>query len=430
MNVHAFLETIRMATRTDTLSNISRRHHWLLICLGVIAVATPASVYAQEWRFEPIVRLGVESDDNATLSIRTDDDVQLDGYLLDLLASVSYISGETTMFFLEPRVLIRKYPDDEIFESDDYFLRSQFRHRMKSSTIGFRLNFDEQDVRTGERTDSDLTLDDPDEIPNDDTGLVGLAGDRSRWRISPYWNYALSSITSFDVSLDYTDTSYDDVFAGILVDYTDTRANLRLRRDYSNITTGIITLTGRRFSPDEVFGFDLEDNTGIGLLVGFEHALSEKTTLVAMVGAEYTDLGMDQSEVEPIGDLTLTRSLKTISMFARYQRAVTANGTGAVEVRDTINVNFNRRLSERIAAGFGVRAYHAEPVGRENSLLERNYVQLQTLFTWYLSEAFVIEADYRYTVLDRSNAIGERSNSNRVGLWFVYQPNTIPKLQL
>jgi hypothetical protein len=55
---------------------------------------------------------------------------------------------------------------------------------------------------------------------------------------------------------------------------------------------------------------------------------------------------------------------------------------------------------------------------------------LQTLFTWYLSEAFVIEADYRYTVLDRSNAIGERSNSNRVGLWFVYQPNTIPKLQL
>ena len=430
MNVHAFLETIRMATRTDTLSNISRRHHWLLICLGVIAVATPASVYAQEWRFEPIVRLGVESDDNATLSIRTDDDVQLDGYLLDLLASVSYISGETTMFFLEPRVLIRKYPDDEIFESDDYFLRSQFRHRMQSSTIGFRLNFDEQDVRTGERTDSDLTLDDPDEIPNDDTGLVGLAGDRSRWRISPYWNYALSSITSFDVSLDYTDTSYDDVFAGILVDYTDTRANLRLRRDYSNITTGIITLTGRRFSPDEVFGFDLEDNTGIGLLVGFEHALSEKTTLVAMVGAEYTDLGMDQSEVEPIGDLTLTRSLKTISMFARYQRAVTANGTGAVEVRDTINVNFNRRLSERIAAGFGVRAYHAEPVGRENSLLERNYVQLQTLFTWYLSEAFVIEADYRYTVLDRSNAIGERSNSNRVGLWFVYQPNTIPKLQL
>jgi hypothetical protein len=348
MNVHAFLETIRMTTRTDNLSNISRRYDWQLICLVVFAVATPASVNAQEWRFEPIAKLGLVSDDNATLSIRTDDDVQLDGYLLDVLASISYTAAETTTFFVEPRALIRKYPDDEIFESDDLFLRSRFFHRMQSSTFGFRLNFDQQDVRTGERTDSDLTLDDPDEIPNDDTGLVGLAGDRSRWRISPYWNYALSNTTSFDVSLDYFDTSYDDVFAGILVDYTDTRANLRLRRSYSNITTGIITLTGRRFSPDQVFGFDLEDNTGIGLLVGFEHALSEKTTLVAMVGAEHTDLGMDQSEVEPIGALTLTRSLKTISMFARYQRAVTANGTGAVEVRDTINVNFNSSVADPV----------------------------------------------------------------------------------
>jgi hypothetical protein len=399
-------------------------------CIVIVAIAVPGPIHAQEWRFEPIVKLGLVTDDNATLSIRTDDDVQLDGYLLDVLANIHYSSSDITSFFLQPRALIRNYPDNEEFESDDFFLRSQFRHRMQSNTFGFRLNFDQQDIRTAERNDSDLDIEDPDEIPNDDTGLVGIEGDRSRWRVSPYWNYAFSSTSSMDIALDYFDVRYDDVFAGILVDYTDSRVNWSYRRALSNITTGILTLTGRRFSPEQVFGIDIEENTGYGLLVGFEHSLSEKTRLVAMIGVENTEQAGGQSDPEVIGNLTLTRDLQTISMFARYERAVTASGSGVVELRDTVNVNFNRRLSERIAAGFGVRAYHAQPVDSTTSIFDRNYVQLQALFSWYVTKSFVIEADYRYTVLDRSNAIGERSNSNQVGLWFIYQPNTTPRLQL
>jgi hypothetical protein len=41
---------------------------------------------------------------------------------------------------------------------------------------------------------------------------------------------------------------------------------------------------------------------------------------------------------------------------------------------------------------------------------------------------FAIEADYRYTVLDRTGQTGESANSNRVNLWFVYQPNTVPDI--
>lgn len=419
-----------MATKTDLFVPLCRLPGIVFAGLGIVSVMAPGAVHSQEWRFEPIVRLGLVTDDNATLSIRTDDNVNLDGYLLDAMANIEYSTSDITSFFLQPRALIRNYPDNEIYESDDLFLRSQFRHRMRSSTVGFRLNFDQQDIRTAERTDSDLGIEDPDEIANDDTGLVGIEGDRSRWRVSPYWSYAFSSKTSMDIAFDYFDVQYDNVFAGILVDYTDTRVDFRFRRGFSNITSGIITVTGRRYSPDEVFGINLEDNTGYGALVGFDHALSEKTSLVAMIGVEVTEQANGQSDPEVVGDITLTRDLKTIHMFARYQRAVTANGSGAVELRDTVNVNFNRRLSERIATGFGVRAYHAQPVGGTTSIFDRNYLQLQALFSWYLTRAFVVEVDYRYTVLDRSNAIGERSNSNRVGLWFVYQPNTTPRLQL
>ena len=95
---------------------------------------------------------------------------------------------------------------------------------------------------------------------------------------------------------------------------------------------------------------------------------------------------------------------------------------------DTVNFNFKRRLSEKISAGFGVRAYQSRGKGEVVTIDDRTYFQLQAAFSWYVTEYFAIEADYRYTVLDRSDVFGESSNSNRINLWFVYQPNTVPDI--
>jgi len=404
----------------------------LLVLCGVLAIGMlPKSAEAQEWRFEPILKAGLVSDDNANLSARLDEEVDLNGYLLEARADIKYSLSNITSFLLQPRVSIKEYPDDSEFDSDDFYLRSTLIHRAQSSTIGFRVNFDQQSVRTAERTESDLEIEDPDEIPDDDTGRVGLDGDRSRWRVSPYWNYQLSNVSSVEATVDYFNTSYDDIIPGTLIDYTDTRLNLNYRRSISSTTNGIITVTGRRYDPDDVI---LEENNGYGVLGGFERALSPKTRLVAMVGVENTDQAMGQSDTDLIGNVTLTRELETIRLFARYQRAITGNGSGTVELRDTLNMNFNRRLNERISAGLGVRAYQAEQIGEFSTIGDRDYVQLQTQFTWYVTKAFVIEADYRYTVLDRSPAAGvvgvneQRSNSNEISLWFVYQPKTAPRL--
>ena len=134
------------------------------------------------------------------------------------------------------------------------------------------------------------------------------------------------------------------------------------------------------------------------------------------------------SDPEIVGNVTLIRDLETIRLFARYQRSVNASGGGRLTVRDAINVNFRRRLSEKLSAGLGIRAYQADRVGSITSVTERQYVQLRSTFLWDLTTSFLIEASYRYTISDRSAAIGERSNSNQYNLWFVYQPRSIPRL--
>lgn len=408
-----------------TLKLVSLPHWPLLLVLSMVipVVALPNSAQAQDWKFEPIVRVGADYDDNATLAVRTDEEVVLKGYLLDLQADINY-SSQTTTFFLQPRAMLRNYPDDSEFDSDDFRLQSRFNRQGQSNTIGFRAQFDHESVRTAERSNVDLGIDDPDDITDDSTGQVRLFGTRDRFRIKPYWTYQLSNISSLGADVNYVDVGYDDVFAGLLVDYTDARLNLNYRRVFSKVNTALLTVTARRYDADDAFG----EITGYGVMAGFEYALSQKTRLKAMFGFEDAEQSGFQFDPEPVANVTLTRNLQTIRMFAQYRRSVSGTGAGKVSIRDSFNLNFRRRLSEKIDAGLGVRAYKTTGVGGFTSFDDRNYVQLQSSFLWYLSKAVAVEADYRYTINDRSATLGERANSNQINLWFIYQPNTIPKL--
>jgi len=412
-----------MAIRIQFFVRLLRHSVLPALCFMMPGILSPHTAHAQDWRFEPVVKVGGAYDDNATLNIRTDQEVALKGYLLDLRADFKYASEGTT-FLLEPRALINTYPDEPDFESEDYFLLSRFSHRGQLSTIGFRANFDHQSVRTAERSNSDLGIEDPGDITGDDTGRVLLFGMRDKWRFAPFWTYRVSDISTIGANLDYFDVQYDDTVAGILTDYSDARLNLNYRRTFSNLNTGLLTLTGRSYDSGRVSG----DITGYGAMVGIEHALSPKTNITTLIGMEDTTQTNLESDPEVVGSVTLTRQLETINMFAQYRRAINASGASALSVRDSFNLNFTRRLNQKITAGLGVRAYQSSDLSGSVLVNDRNYVQLQSSFLWYLSTAFVIEASYRYTVNDRSATIGERANANQINLWFVYQPKTIPRI--
>lgn len=393
-------------------------------CIAILAVFSTGIAQAQSWKFEPIVKVGGEYDDNASLHIRTDQEIKLTGLLLELKADIKYTSERTT-FSVQPRAVFRDYGSaDEQFNSEDFFLRSRFRHIGNSSSFGFRANYDQQTVRTAERAIADIEIDDPDEITDDDTGRVILEGDRNKWRFSPSWDYGLSNVSTVGLDLDYYDVGYDGQIAGTLFDYTDARLNLNYRRAFSDVNTGLLTLTGRRYDSAAT----VNDITGVGLLVGFQHRFSEQMQVTAMIGMEDTDQPGTLLDPEVVGHVTLIRNLDTIRLFVRYKRSVNASGGGRLNVRDSINLNFRRRLSEKISAGLGIRAYQSERIVNAASFDDRQYIQLRSTFLWYLSQSMVIETSYRYTISDRNSIAGERSNSNQINVWFVYQPRTIPRL--
>ena len=60
-----------------------------------------------------------------------------------------------------------------------------------------------------------------------------------------------------------------------------------------------------------------------------------------------------------------------------------------------------------------------------SSLAEREFVQLRGLVTWNISRTFAMETSYQYTVVDRGPELDGRANSNRLNIWFIWEPNPI-----
>ena len=387
----------------------------IVVLVLLLVLAAPAS-YAQQTTIEPVLRAGYEIDDNATLSILTIAESDISGLLLDASARFGYRSPKTR-FTATPRILDRNYGEEEFDATEEFF---DFRYDYSGRSSRFQVvgNYANELSRTAERVDTDFDIEDPSEIPDDDTGNVFISDKRQRINVMPSYIYEISDAATIGVDLRYSDVSYDRQLAGLLNDYTNTRLNLNFGRRLSARNTVLFGLTSRLY---EAEGSD--EITGYGINGGLSRLLSEKTTLRVIVGVENTETIDGSGEIDPVGEITLTRQLETIKLLAQYRRVVSGGGSGSLTARDIININFTRDLTELVSAGIGVRAYSTKSrLEGAGTLDERDYVQLRAKIAWNLSRTFSIEANYRYTVLDRVN-LGESANSNNISVWFNWRPS-------
>lgn len=240
--------------------------------------------------------------------------------------------------------------------------------------------------------------------------------------MTPSWGYRLSDVSELSARVTHLDVSYDDNEAGELVDFTDTRFRATYSRVFTERNTGFISGTIRHYDADEIDN----DNTGYGIGGGFSRALTQTTTLRTLFGLENTDRQTGSSDLNYVADISLRQRLETIQLFAQYRRSVNANGSGGLTTRDELNLSFNRRLSQRFAAGLGVRAYTTSALDNDVSFNERDYAQLAAQATWALTEKLSLRSDYRYTFLDRDDE-DESANSNRLTVWLSYTPSPITR---
>ena len=87
-----------MRSKTQSVDSIFVPSVALRLCVLATALVLVGRVEAQ-WSFEPQVRAGVERDDNAKLSTRTDDIIDVTGLLYGGEVRADYQSNVTSFFF-------------------------------------------------------------------------------------------------------------------------------------------------------------------------------------------------------------------------------------------------------------------------------------------------------------------------------------------
>jgi hypothetical protein len=395
--------------------------------ISVSFIALHPGSAAADWQFDPVIRAAWDFDDNATLSTRTDDEVELSGYMGE--ASLNLIrTTERSYLSMRPTVRTRNYGDDieeEEWNADDQFFDLFGIYQGDKNTFRIFGDFSREAVRTAEIADADLDAEaDPDEISDDQTGFVNTSARRNRYRLAPRWTYRFSGVSSIESELVYLTTSYDDDDqSSNLFDFTDISFRTEYRRNFSERSSGVFSLRARDFNSDRFGG----DRQSVELAGGFVFRLSETTQFRARLGlesVEQEDVGLPTTSIDPqpTVDLTLMRTLETIRFMAQYRQRVNASGFGALTARDEINLRFSRDLSEQVTVGLGARAYSTSTIsGVANT---QDYVQIRGQVVWRISRSFSVQADYRHTVIDRTSIDGA-ADSNRMTVWLSWRPNPV-----
>ena len=396
----------------------------ILIMLPIAVLGSGAA--SADWNFDPILRAAWDLDDNATLSARTVDEVDLSGYMAEASLDLIYIS-ERSYLSMRPMVRTRNYGDkveEENWKADDQFFDILGFYEGDKNSFRIFADFSRESVRTAELADANLDTEiDPDDIADDQSGLITNQR-RDRYRISPRWTYRFSGVSSIQTDLSYLTTGYeetDDLFS--LFDFTDIQLRIGYRRNFSERNSGVFSISARDYDTDR-FAADRQSYEVAG---SFIHRLSETTQFRARFGIESLeqeniDIPTLSIDPQPTGEISLSRQLKTIRLLAQYRKRVSASGRGNLTSRDELNLRFSRDLNDRVTVGLGARAYKTEPVS--GTFNTQDFVQIRGQVVWRFSSAFSMQADYRHTVLDRG-LIDGAADSNRVTLWLSYQPNPV-----
>ncbi len=394
--------------------------------VGLVAIFLLAVPGAEaNWQVAPELGIGVEYDDNTNLNNIPGSSDSDTGYGIEAQATFFY-STELTDFGITPRLRSTRYSDSSDLDSDDYFLKLDFSHDGQKSGLGLRGDFSRESVRTAERSEVDFDIDDPDEIPVDDSGRTLDTGNRDRLRLAPTFNYQLSQRTLLVVGGRYLDTSYDDDVSQLLTGFTQYYGGGWLGYSWSTIDTVSLSAYAGTYEADGSSTDSATKTFGIG----YQRKISERTLFKMFVGGDTSEDGIGDEQTNPVGEISVVHQYTTTKVIAAYKRAVSGTGGGGLSVRDAISLNVSRALSERFTLSGGVRFYTTDALDSGNTnFVKRDYLQIRALARWNLSRKVSVDLDYRYTEIDR-DAVGidtSSSDSNQFGLWFNWHPKPLRK---
>jgi hypothetical protein len=386
------------------------------MCL-VALLSNPAS--AAVWLFDPWIGLSQEYNDNYQLSTDSSNEDEV---------STTRLSGELALKGKSERLDVKALfgldainysgDDDNLDDRNNQSVRLTSAYRVtERNRFALKGNyFRDTIVRT---TQSLFLPDDDDETPFDpdqdvDVNLVRDDVRRTRFRISPAWNYRLNENTSLGLGYTYSDLSFsgEDSSSGLIEsDSQSISASLGRRVTERDRVTAQISET--YFRPDN----DRDVDT-LAVTLGWVHKFSESFKMDFKIGARDSDFENAQKSSDSgfIGNIGATKRTGLTTYRINLERRESPSSSGNQVEVDEIKVDVSRRITEKLTFDFRGRFFDTETTSDTNSNSNREYLSLEPNLNWRFLPSWVVGAGYKYSELDFDDGGSGDSNAAFVNI--------------
>jgi hypothetical protein len=421
MNARGTLRTIGRDTRPASAG----------VC-GVlfIGLLCPAPARAA-WDVVPAAGLSAETEENPLLNpdiLRTN---------MSTATSLVMGAGATIANFnergflsVEPSVVVYRYSDSTYssLDGNDSFFRASGEYRWQTVSAGFNSNYSRERLLSSELVDVDPDGDpDTDDPDTGDTGrLVFIDEHRERFYANPYVRFRVSERNSLQFDVTTYDVAYSGGDLAFRTGYENTRFSAGIYRnpDERNLVSAVMSV--------ETYQADGTRNTTDTVTIegAFARPLTELWTLNLAAGvlrSEFEYLANTQQvTARATTDYTMRVGMRRRAQRSRmnldFVRNVYPSASGFSSIRRELRMYYDRTLTQRVTARFGVRLNETKSLGDVNIQDNREYARAEIDFEWALKPVLFLQAGFGYTAQDfTEDLIPQKADSNSIYVGMTYR---------
>ncbi len=393
-----------------------------VVCLPFLLLVSQVTS-AAEWSAEPSVLVGREYNDNLRLTLQPHNAVNS----ISISPKID-LSVRKEIWQLDGAAeLIRKrYSGDNSLDRDDRNFNIASSYQTERSM--WRLS--------GYQTKASVLTD---QLNNVNTGLVQVQSVQNAHSINPSWIWSMTELTQLQLGYQVTDVNYVNGSSLALYDYRSQNTTARLTRQFSSQISGLLDASYSYFRVPATGVESRSNNVQAGVTGTFSETLSgflmgglRRTVTIIPGGApiysrRYLSFG---SLIIPVivqtGVTATRRDERTSSVYSAnldktfenmrlgivLSRALEPSGSGGQVRTDSLNLNLERPLSEKLKAYFSVGIYGVSEDTGNVTEVDRRVYQAQPRMRWQWTPELNIDATYNYIHLKRASedrAVSARS---------------------
>lgn len=404
------------------LSPMSLSHPRLLLTLCcVVTLGIPQISEATEWVANPSVRLGLEYNDNITLTTAPHDSVTGANLTTNLDLGARQESWEV---WAGLQLSGRRYVDRDDLDADNRSANLRYEHRAERSLWSLKTSYTDESILNTTTIDAD----------------VGKQSARTNTNLNPGWSLSLTETTQLRMDYQYIGTRYDDGVRAGLLDYQQQAVNLTLSHQHTSRISGYAILGFSTFevtTPESQIvtsytntsqtntvqlgiSYDFTETLKGSLSGGPRKTVSETKTIQFCGLGCLTHVPNSSTSYGSVFEVNLKNQLELTTTSIGFRRGLDPSGSGSEVQSDSLSLGINRQLTpERLSLWASASIYKFEALDMTSNSLNRKYYQFESGWRWRWREDASIDASYRYSRQQYLNA-SEIASANAVFVTFSY----------